>query len=163
MPSGESALRRAWARLSPGANPVREKRAVQQAEEALRQSEERLQALVTASVDVIWRTDANGEVLFVSQSWEELTGQTPEQTRNFGWLEVIHPDDRDRPRAVWLAAAAEKRSYQSEFRVRTRDGRYRHFQTRGVPILAADGGIREWIGTNTDITERREAESALHE
>jgi len=163
MPTGESALRRAWARLSPRAHPAPEKLAVQQAEEALRESEERLRALVTASVDVIWRTDANGEVLFVSQSWEEMTGQTAEQTRHFGWLEAIHPDDRDRPRAVWLAAAAEKRPYSSEFRVRTRDGRYRHFQTRGVPILAADGSIREWIGTNTDITERRESENALRE
>ena len=163
MPTGESALRRAWARLSPRAHPAPEKLAVQQAEEALRESEERLRALVTASVDVIWRTDANGEVLFVSQSWGEMTGQTAEQTRHFGWLEAIHPDDRDRPRAVWLAAAAEKRPYSSEFRVRTRDGRYRHFQTRGVPILAADGSIREWIGTNTDITERRESENALRE
>jgi len=163
MPTGESALRRAWARLSPRAHPAPEKLAVQQAEEALRESEERLRALVTASVDVIWRTDANGEVLFVSQSWEEMTGQTAEQTRHFGWLEAIHPEDRDRPRAVWLAAAAEKRPYSSEFRVRTRDGRYRHFQTRGVPILAADGSIREWIGTNTDITERRESENALRE
>jgi PAS domain S-box-containing protein len=163
MPTGESVLRRAWGRLSPRAHPASERLAVQQAEEALRESEERLRALVTASVDVIWRTDANGEVLFVSQSWEELTGQTAEQTRHFGWLEAIHPDDRDRPRAVWLAAAAEKRPYSSEFRVRTRDGRYRHFQTRGVPILAADGSIREWIGTNTDITERRESENALRE
>jgi len=163
MPTGESALRRAWARLSPRAHPAPEKLAVQQAEEALRESEERLRALVTASVDVIWRTDANGEVLFVSQSWGEMTGQTAEQTRHFGWLEAIHPDDRDRPRAVLLAAAAEKRPYSSEFRVRTRDGRYRHFQTRGVPILAADGSIREWIGTNTDITERRESENALRE
>ena len=163
MPTGESALRRAWARLSPRAHPAPEKLAVQQAEDALRESEERLRALVTASVDVIWRTDANGEVLFVSQSWGEMTGQTAEQTRHFGWLEAIHPEDRDRPRAVWLAAAAEKRPYSSEFRVRTRDGRYRHFQTRGVPILAADGSIREWIGTNTDITERRESENALRE
>ena len=163
MPNGESVFRRGWAWLSPRAHAVPGKLAVQQAEEALRQSEERLTALVTASVDVIWRTDANGEVLFVSRSWEELTGQTEEQTRNFGWLEFIHPDDRARPRAVWLAAAAEKRSYESEFRVRTRDGRYRHFQTRGVPILADDGSIREWIGTNTDITERREAENALRE
>ena len=163
VPTGESVLRRALASLSARAHPAPGTLAVQQAEEALRQSEERLRALVTASVDVIWRTDANGEVLFVSRSWEEMTGQTPEQILNFGWLEAIHPDDRDRPRAVWLAAAAEKRSYESEFRVRTRDGSYRHFQTRGVPILASDGSIREWIGTNTDITERREVENALRE
>ena len=108
-----------------------------QAEEALRESEERLRALVSASVDVIWQTSAAGDVLFVSPSWEKLTGQTPEQTRKIGWLEAVHPDDRARPVAVWTAAAAEKRSYESEMRVRTRDGGYRHFETRGVPIFAA--------------------------
>jgi len=163
MPTGESVLRRAWGRLSPRAHPAPERLAVQQAEEALRESEARLRALVTASVDVIWRTDAKGEVLFVSPSWEALTGQTAEETRKFGWLEFVHPDDRARPLAVWMAAAAENRSYESELRVRTRDGRYRHFQTRGVPIFAADGSIREWVGTNTDITERRESENALRE
>ena len=134
-----------------------------QAEEALRESEERLRALVAASADVVWRTNATGEVLFVSQSWEDLTGQGAEEIRKFGWLEAVHPDDRARPLAVWMAAAAEKRGYQSEMRVRTRDGSYRHFETRGVPVFAEDGTLREWIGTNTDITARKEAESALRE
>jgi PAS domain S-box-containing protein len=133
------------------------------AEEALRESEERLLALVSASVDVIWRTNAAGEVLFVSPSWEDLTGQTPDDTRKLGWLDFVHPEDRARPLAVWVAASEEKRSYRSELRVRTRDGRYRHFETRGVPILGEDGAIREWIGTNTDITARKEAEKALRE
>ncbi|HEV7499774.1 MAG TPA: PAS domain-containing protein, partial [Vicinamibacteria bacterium] len=84
-------------------------------------------------------------------------------TRKFGWLESIHPDDRAPAMAVWMAAATEKRPYQSEMRVRTRDGRYRHFETRGVPIFADDGSIREWIGTDTDITARKEAENALRE
>src|SRR6185295_6932481 len=132
-------LHRAWAWVSGRALPGAEKLTVEQAEEALQQSEERLRALVTASVDVIWRTDAKGEVLFVSPSWEALTGQTAEETRKFGWLEFVHPDDQARPLAVWMAAAVEKRSYESELRVRTRDGRYRHFQIRGVPIFAGDG------------------------
>jgi PAS domain-containing protein len=77
--------------VAPGAPGPREARRRSRPKTALRESEERLRALVTASVDVIWRTDAKGEVLFVSQSWEELTGQTPEQILNFGWLEAIHP------------------------------------------------------------------------
>src|SRR5262249_27197277 len=113
--------------------------------------------------DMIWCTDAAGDILFVSPAWEEITGQTIEQTRKFGWLEIVHPDDRARPVEVWKAAAAEKRPYESELRVRTRDGRYRHFQPSGVPLFGEDGAIREWIGTTTDFTDRKEAENALQE
>ncbi len=131
------------------------------AEEALRESEERYRALASAGATVVWQATADGKAVFATPSWQELTGQTDDEMRGIGWLDAIHPDDRAQPFSVWKAAAAGKCAYESELRVRTRDGRYRHFQTRGVPILAADGTVREWIGANTDITERKEAEDAL--
>jgi PAS domain S-box-containing protein len=133
------------------------------AERALRESEERYRALVTASADVVWHTSADGNAHFVSPSWQQLTGQTHEQMKGFGWLDAVHPDDRSRTVAVWREALASVRAYEQEFRVRRRDGRYRYCLTRGVPILEDDGSVREWVGANTDITERREAEIALRE
>jgi len=52
----------------------------------------------------------------------------------------------------------EKRMYENEFRVRTRNGSYRHFHVQAVPIVAQDGTVHEWVGANTDITDRKEAE-----
>jgi PAS domain S-box-containing protein len=131
------------------------------AEQALRESEERYRALVMASADIVWRSDAGGNALFVSPSWFALTGQPEDAFAGFGWMDFVHPDDRDRTIAEWGAAARDRRSFDSEMRIRGRDGVYRQFQVRGVPVLAADGTIREWVGTNTDVTANREAEAAL--
>jgi PAS domain S-box-containing protein len=133
------------------------------AEQALRESEERYRALVTATADVVWHTSADGDALFVSPSWQELTGQTDEQMKGFGWLDAVHPDDRSRTVAVWTEAVASRRAYEQEIRVRSRDGGYRYCHSRGVPIFEQDGSVREWVGTNTDITARKEAEAALRE
>ena len=159
---GPRVLRRRQGRLAEFHSVGRDITDQKQAEEALRESEERYRALVIRERGRDLAATPTGDALFVSPSWEELTGQA-EEKRGFGWMEFVHPDDRDRTAAVWKAAAGGERAYESEIRIRTRDGLYRHFQTRGVPILAADGSIREWIGTNTDITARKEAEIALRE
>lgn len=78
-----------------------------------------------------------------------------------GWLEAVHPDDRERARRLWERAMVEKRTYENELRVCTREGSYRHFYVHAVPILTPDGNIHEWIGANTDITDRKRAESRL--
>lgn len=133
------------------------------AEEALRESEERYRALVTASSQVVWRTDDSGEAIFTSRTWQEMTGQSDEEMRGHGWLDAVHPDDRKSVIEAWMRAVAERSIYHHEFRVRTRDGNYHHYESRGVPIFASGGGVREWIGANTDITERKLVEKALRE
>ena len=132
------------------------------AEEALRHSEERYRSLVEASTQMVWLTDAEGMVDDMP-FWRQLTGQTPEEVRGAGWAAAVHPDDRERVLAAWWRACEAKGVYEAEYRLRMRDGGYRWFSARGVPVLDPDGGIREWVGLFNDVHARKAAEAAAAE
>lgn len=132
----------------------------QQAEER-RQSEERFRSLITATAQIVWTTNATGRVLEDSPSWTAFTGQTFEEYQGWGWLTTIHPDDSAHVACMWSEAVNSRSLYKIEFRMRRHDGEYRYMSCRAVPILQPDGTIREWIGANTDITERQQAEVTL--
>jgi PAS domain S-box-containing protein len=76
-------------------------------------------------------------------------------------MDVLHPDDRHSTRRVWTDSVAERHAYDVEYRVRRRDGVYRWFKTRGVPIRDSKGGIVNWFGSCTDITDAKDTEEAL--
>ncbi|MBM0744328.1 PAS domain S-box protein [Phormidium sp. CLA17] len=134
----------------------------QRAEEQ-RQSEARFRSLTIATSQIVWTTSADGQVLEDSPSWRAFTGQTSEAYKEFGWLDAVHPDDRDQSAQKWTQAVATKSLYETEYRLRSAAGDYRYFWVRGVPVLANDGSIHEWIGTCTDITNRKDAELALRQ
>lgn len=125
-------------------------------EAAVRDSEARYRALVMATANMVWRADANGEGFLVSPAWQELTGQSEDEASNFGWLKVLHTTDQERSERLWKQAMTQRRTYENEFQVRTRDGNYRHFHVQAVPIIVSDGEVREWIGAAVDITQERE-------
>ncbi len=131
-----------------------------QADEALTQSEERYRSLTTATAQIVWTADVEGRVA-PNPTWRALTGQTEAEFAGFGWLQAIHPDDRERTSQVWMQAVQTKSSYETEYRIRAADGSYRYFVVRGVPVLNEDNTIREWVGTCTDINDRKQAEDAL--
>lgn len=124
------------------------------AEGKLKQNEERYRALVTAAAQVNWVTNADGQIAEDSPSWRAFTGQAFEEWRGWGWLDAIHPDDRKQAAEVWIKAVAGKTTYVNEYRVRKQDGDYCWMATRGVPVLSAGGSVVEWVGMNTDITDR---------
>lgn len=128
-------------------------------EAELRRSEERYRSLVVASTQVVWTTDAKGHATADSPMWRVLTGQSEAEFQGFGWLDVVHPDDRDRILTLWLDAIETKSPYSADYRLQIVDGSERHFALRGVPVLEKDGTVREWIGTCTDITDRVRAET----
>jgi PAS domain S-box-containing protein len=130
-------------------------------EAALRHSEQRYRSLVEAASQVVWLADSTGQSTGVIWGWQEITGQTPEEMKGWGWLDVIHPDDREHSRRFWAEAVASKSCFESEYRLRTQTGSYRSFLSRGVPVLDQADRVLEWVGTCIDITERKQAQAAL--
>ena len=131
-------------------------------DQALRWSDERYRALLTAIAQVVWTTPPGGAVEDMPM-WRQYTGQSLEQVRGWGWLEAVHPDDRERTAAIWAQALETRGIYETEYRIRSADGQYRHFAIRGVPVLQEDGGVREWVGICTDIHERKQLEDRLRQ
>jgi two-component system CheB/CheR fusion protein len=129
--------------------------AVHQAELAVRESEERLHSLVEGLTQLVWRAVDTGKWTWSSRQWKEYTGLADEDSREFGWMSTLHPDDRPIAEAAW-AGAAEQGGFDVEYRIRrASDGVYRWFKTRVNPIRNEDGDIVEWIGTSTDINDLR--------
>jgi PAS domain S-box-containing protein len=92
-----------------------------------------------------------------SPEWRWITGQTVEEYLGNGWLDAIHPEDRERVERDWRECVRTGRSSTSGYRIRTKAGSYRHYDVRAVPI-ERDGKIAEWVGASTDVTSQREAE-----
>jgi PAS domain S-box-containing protein len=125
--------------------------------------EARYRALVEAIGTVVWTTDPDGRVADMP-GWRAVTGQTEEEVRGWGWLDAVHPGDREATREAWARAVATLEPYAVEYRVRARDGSWRWYAVRGVPVAdPATGAVREWVGVCTDVDERRRAEAELRE
>lgn len=126
------------------------------AELALRRSQDRLQALVRAVGQITWTTNAVGLVVEDLPTWRAYTGQSAQEIKGWGWMSAVHPADREGVARLWSRAVVTKSPYEAEYRLRRSDGVYRTFLVRGLPVLEADDGVREWVGCHTDITERQQ-------
>lgn len=137
------------------------------AEDRLRRSEARLRIILDAIPQLAWMTDAEGAIQWYNRRWYDFTGMTPGQALGAGWREVQHPEHAARVEESFRAAIAGCTAWEDTFPLRGADGRYRWFLSRAEPLFEAEedeeGAPRAigWFGTNTDITELREAEEAL--
>ena len=127
-------------------------------------NEERFRSLVATSSAIVWQASAEGRVQVDREHWRKLTGtetgtgETGEENE-WGWLEAVHPGDRDRVREAWTAAVAAASPYECQHRIRRRDGGYAWVLARAVPIPES-GPVREWIGMLTDVSDRVRVEVA---
>src|SRR6266542_3368125 len=120
-------------------------------------SEERYPSLSQAGAQGGWVTTPTGEIAGDSPEWRWITGQAVEEYQGSGWLDAIHPEDRERVERDWRDCVQTGKVFGSRYRVRTKTGSYRHYDVRAVPI-ERDGKIVEWVGASTDVTGQREAE-----
>lgn len=127
-------------------------------EETLRESEEKFRSLVTATSQMVWTANAEGLVVEDMPTWRAYSGQSYDEIKGYGWLDSVHPEDRDRTAHVWSNAVKTKSLYEVEYRIQAADGNYRYFSVRGVPVLNKDNSIREWVGVCIDTHDRKEAE-----
>ncbi|MCP3058873.1 PAS domain-containing protein [Myxococcus sp. K38C18041901] len=126
-----------------------------------RRAEERFRSLVTATAQAVWVTRPDGLIEEDSPSWREYTGQSYDEWKGTGWLDAVHPEDREASHRAWTAAVTDVKPYEVEYRLRRPDGTYSPTLARAVPVLHSDGKLREWIGTNTDMTAQRRVEEGL--
>jgi PAS domain S-box-containing protein len=136
---------------------------VKLAEEALRESEQRWRTLTETLPQLVWSALPDGACDYFSTQWTEHTGVPESDLLGWRWMDTLHPDDREPTRRLWTGSVAGRGPYDVEYRVRRRDGAYRWFKTRGVPIRDGDGKVVKWFGSCTDITDLRQAEEALRE
>ena len=131
------------------------------AHEALQRSEREFRELAESMPQIVWATRADGWNIYLNKQWMDYTGLTLEESYGEGWITPFHPDDRQRARDAWQHATQHRDTFSLECRLRRADGVYRWWLLRGVPLLGADGHIRKWFGTYTDIEEIKRIEQEL--
>jgi PAS domain S-box-containing protein len=132
------------------------------AEKSLGESERRFRLLVESIPHQVWSLRPSGALGYWNRRLEDYMGLTPEELRHGAWA-AFHTDDVGPIRQAWERAWESGTPFEMEQRIRGRDGDYRRFVCRAVPVLDEHGQLLEWLGTNTDVEERRQSAETLHE
>jgi PAS domain S-box-containing protein len=134
-----------------------------EAEKSLQQSEARFRELADNMSQFAWTADQSGRRYWYNKRWYDYTGTTPEEMQGWGWQKVHDPEHVDRVGLSMRQSFESGTAWEDTFPLRGRDGNYRWFLSRALPIRDEVGNVIRWFGTNTDITEQIEAEKALRE
>jgi PAS domain S-box-containing protein len=134
-----------------------------QAEDALRESEERFQVMANGIQQLACMAEADGSIFWYNQRWYDYTGTTLEETRGWTWEKIIDPASLPKVLDGWKEAIATGTPFDMEFPLRGADGRFHMFLNRVMPVRNSEGRVVRWLGTNTDISDRKKAEEQLAE
>ena len=130
-------------------------------ERALQESEARFRAMADSTPMLIWTTGPDLRCDYVNRTWLQFTGRSMEQERGDGWRSGIHPDDAPVFQEVYRGALEDHEPFQTEYRLRNRDGRYRWVLGKGLPRFSEEGVFAGYIGACVDITDRKQAEEGI--
>jgi len=134
-----------------------------QDEERLRASEEHFKALANSIPQLAWMARPDGSIYWYNQRWYDFTGTDLGTAQGWGWRDVHHPDHIERVIEGFTRSLQAGEPWEDTFPLRGKDGLYRWFLSRALPLRDAEGRIERWFGTNTDVTDQRRVEASLAE
>jgi PAS domain S-box-containing protein len=156
-------------------NRVLEQRVLERTEELARKAElllhlntelvgrnQELDAIIHTAPDIIFSRKADGSRDYISDRFYDFTGAPPASANGFGWLDYVHPEDKQKAMADWMRCVESGANYEAEYRLRSRDGSYRWFRARALPIRD-DGKIVRWYGTCSDIQDSKLLEQSIRD
>ena len=131
------------------------------ARQVVEKSASRFHFMADAMPQKVWTANADGNVDYFNKKWLEYAGLTFEELKDWGWKDIIHPDDWEENERVWLRSIQTGDDFQLEHRFKRKDGQYRWHLSRGLAHRNEHGEISMWVGTNTDIHDQRLAQEKL--
>jgi PAS domain S-box-containing protein len=131
------------------------------AERAMKDSEAKFRSIANAIPQMVWSAPASGGNDYLNNRWPEFTGLPAERCAGYGWKEFIHPDDLPLLLAAWDRSRASGATFEVEHRLIHHSGQYRWVLNRAQPLVADDGAIVRWMGTLTDIHDKKRSEEEL--
>ena len=146
-----------------GQYPARTAARRREADAALEKSSRFFSTLARVGPVGIFRTDAQGGCVYVSERWCEIAGMTPDQALDRGWAQAIHPDDRERVVEAWYASARDQQKFAMEYRVQKPNGETLWVEGQAAVERDVAGAVVGYVGAITDITERKQAEQKLRD
>ena len=123
--------------------------------------EQQFRTLANSISQLAWMADGEGYIFWYNDRWYDYTGTTLQEMQGWGWQKVHHPDEVGRVVERIKVAFATGEPWEDTFPLRSKNGEYRWFLSRALPIADEEGRVVRWFGTNTDVTEQRELEQAL--
>jgi PAS domain S-box-containing protein len=152
-----SPVRDSSGRVIGASKVARDITAQKQAEQALRESEQRFRVITDASPVMVWMAGTDKLCYYFNKGWLDFVGRTLEQESGNGWAENVHPEDFDRCLQIYVINFDARRPFEMEYRMRHHTGQYRWILDRGVPRYAPDGTFEGYVGGCLDIHDQKEA------
>jgi PAS domain S-box-containing protein len=126
-----------------------------------RTSDDQLRAIIDTIPALAWSARPDGSAEYFNRRWLDYTGLCIEETRNWGWTDVVHPEDLSGLTDYWRSIVSSREAGEIEARLRRYDGEYRSFLFRAIPSIDDEGRVVKWVGTNIDVEDRKRAEYLL--